>query len=247
VRAEADGSATVVFSGSDGKTFTGTDKEGLTPVPTDSDLTQPAWAEKKFVGGIRVLACRLSLDAKGQIRSEPLWPQPAALVVRESGQLHPHASLCGERIALLHVKGQLGVVDLKTGRLLGKDFQPVYPCEYKTAHKKYDLNAPAVLAALAEYELDPQMVFGGKGDQSFARMGRTVYARTAVDARGYLYLANRMHDFFVVELTDDGFKVLAKNVIDHPVCIYSHAEPVLRGNRIYYRTWTHMFCFEKAN
>jgi outer membrane protein assembly factor BamB len=245
-RAQADGSATVVFSGSDKQTFTGDAKSNsLTPTPPDADVTAAPWSEKTFTEGIRVLACRLSLGPDGQVRSEPLWPQPASLVVRESGQLHPHASLCGDRIGLLHVKGQLGVVDLKTGRLLGKDFQPVYPCEYKTAHLKYDLKAPEVLAAMEEYVLDPQMVFGGKGEQSFARMGRTVYARTAVDSRGYLYLANRMHDVFVVELTDDGPKVVQKNVVAQPVCFYSHAAPVPHGRRLYYRTWTKVCCFEE--
>lgn len=244
-RANSDGSATVVFSGSDKKTFeAGEAKDDLTPVPPETDLSQAPWPDKKLAGGIRVLACRLSLDAAGAIRSEPLWGQPASLVVRESGQLHPHVSLAGDRIMLLHVKGQMGVVDLKTGRLCGKDFQPAYRCEYKTAHVRYDLKAPEVIAGMAEYELDPRDVFGGKGDQSFARMGRTVYARTAVDSRGYIYLANRMHDVFVLELTDSGFRQIAKNVVHLPVCFYSHADPVFHGSRLYYRTWGHLYCFE---
>jgi hypothetical protein len=249
VRADSDGSATVVFSGGDGKTFTGGGKEGLTPVPTDADLTQPAWEGKKFVGGIRVLACRLSLDAKGQIRSEPLWPQSAALVVRESGQLHPHVAICGDRVMLLHVKGQMAVLDLETGGRIGEDFQPVYPCEYKTAHLKHDLKAPAVVAAREEYDLSEGVAFGigSPGmDYSLARMGRTVYARTAVDSRNYLWMAPRLGEIFVLDLgeTEKGFRILAHNRVNQPICWCSHAAPVPHGNRLYYRTWGHMYCFE---
>jgi hypothetical protein len=67
---------------------------------------------------------------------------------------------------------------------------------------------------------------------------------SAVDWRGYIYLANRMHDVFALELTDSGFREIAKNVVNLPVCFYSHADPVLHGKRLYYRTWGHMFCFE---
>lgn len=252
VRTNPDGSALVLFSGCDSKGLIGGAKgEAAVPVPPDADLTKPPWSDKQPGPALRVLACVLRLETNGEIRSEPLWPQPAALWITQSGHPWPHLSLCGERIAVSHIKGQLAVLDLKTGRLLGKDFQPVYNCEYKTAHLKYKLDAPEVVAAREEYNLTEELAFGKGGgrnmETSLARMGRTVYARTAVDSRNYLYLANRMHEVFVLELTDAGLKQVARNAINLPVCFFSHAAPVLQGRRLYYRTWGQMYCFEDSD
>lgn len=250
-RANADGSATVLFSGQDAKGFAaGPHKEAPAAVPPDADLDQAPWAGKRAVAALRVLACRLSLDGSGQVRSEPLWAKPATLRIAQSSHPWPHLSLCGSRIAVSHVKGQLAVLDLKTGRLLGKDFQPVYNCEYKTAVSKFRWDTPELIAAREEYGLSEEVAFGKGGgrnmEQSLARMARAVYARTAVDSRNYLWLANRWGEIYVLELTDEGFREMAHNKVNHPICWCSHAAPVPRGNRLYYRTWGHLYCFEEA-
>ena len=248
-RANADGSATVLFSGQDTKGLVAATKDQpAVAVPVDADLMQAPWADKKPGAALRVLACRLSLDATGQVRSEPLWQQPATLHIAQSSHPWPHLALCGDRIAASHVRGQLAVLDLKTGRLLGKDFQPVYNCEYKTAVSKYKWDTPELIAAREEYGLSEEVAFGKGGgrnmETSLARMARATYARTAVDSRNYLWLAHRWGEFYVLELTDDGFREVAHNRVNHPICWCSHATPVFHGNRLYYRTWGHLYCFE---
>ena len=248
-RANADGSATILFSGQDEKGLVvGPNKEPAVPIPPDADLKQAPWADKKTTAALRVLACRLTLDGSGQIRSEPLWKEPATLLIAQSSHPWPHLSLCGDRIAVSHVKGQLAVLDLKTGRLLGKDFQPVYNCEYKTGASKYKWDAPELVAAREEYGLTEEIAFGKGGgrnmETSVARMARAVYARTAVDSRNHLWLANRWGEVYVLELNDRGFRQVALNRVNQPICWCSHAAPVFQGNRVYYRTWGHLYCFE---
>jgi len=248
-RAEADGSATVLFSCDDTKGMVyGEEKNRFDVVPPDTDVARPPWTDKRFRWSVRVLACRLSLDAEGAVRSRPLWSQPATVLMETSGGMWPHLALCGQRIAVSNVKGQLAVLDLKTGRLLGKDFQPVYACEYKTAVSKYRWDTPELIAAREEYGLTEEIAFGKGGgrnmEQSLARMARTVYARTFVDSRDYLWLAHRWGEIYVLELTDTGFRQVAHNKVNHPICWCSHAAPVPHGNRLYYRTWGHVYCFE---
>ena len=248
-RPNADGSVTALFSCDDttGLVY-GSEKGEFLAVPPDADLAQAPWADKKTRWAVRVLACRLSLDAAGQVRSEPLWPQPATLLMETSGGMWPHLALCGQRIGVLNVKGQIAVLDLKTGRLLGKDLQPIYACEYKTAVSKYKWDTPELIAAREEYGLSEEIAFGKGGgrnmETSLARMARTAYARAAVDSRNYLWLAHRWGEFYVLELTDDGFRQVAHNKVNHPICWCSHATPVFHGNRLYYRTWGHVYCFE---
>jgi hypothetical protein len=212
VRHNADGSVLVLFSCDDtkGMVSDGGNAGPFTVVPPGTDVTQPPWTDKRFRWSVRVLACRLGLDAAERIRSDPLWPQPATVLMETSGGMWPHLALCGERVAVSNVKGQLAVLDLKTGRLLGKDFQPVYKCEYKTAHLKYKWDTPQMLAAREEYGLTEEVAFGKGGgrnlETSLARMARTVYARTAVDSRNYLWLAHRWGEIYVLELTDEGFR-----------------------------------------
>ena len=250
-RSNGDGSATVLFSCDDKKGLVHPAAKGsFEAVPPDADFTQPPWAGRRPRWAVRVLACRLSLDPSGVIRSEPLWKQPATLFMETSGGMWPHLSLCGDRIAVLNVKGQIGVLDLKTGRLLGKDFQPIYKCEYKTAHLKYKWDTPELIAAREEYGLSEEVAFGKGGgrnlETSLARMARTAYARSAVDSRNYLWVAHRWGEIYVLELTDEGFRQVARNRVDQPICWCSHAAPVFHGNRLYYRTWGHLYCFEET-
>jgi hypothetical protein len=248
-RPNADGSVTALFSCDDPSGLVyGSEKGDFEAVPPDADLAQPPWAGKKPRWAVRVLACRLSLDPGGQVRSEPLWKQPATVLMETSGGMWPHLALCGERIGVLNVKGQVAVLDLKTGRLLGKDFQPIYKCEYKTAHLKYKWDTPELIAAREEYGLSEEVAFGKGGgrnmETSLARMARTAYARSAVDSRNYLWLAHRWGEIYVLELSDDGFRQVAHSKVNHPICWCSHATPVFHGNRLYYRTWGHVYCFE---
>jgi hypothetical protein len=250
-RANGDGSVTALFSCDDKNGLVyATQKGAFEVVPPEADVKQPPWVDKKPRWAVRVLARRLSLGADGQIRSEQLWAQPATLLMETSGGMWPHLGLCGERIAVLNVKGQIGVLDLKTGRLLGKDFQPIYNCEYKTAVNKYKWDTPELIAAREEYNLSEEVAFGKGGgrnlETSLARMARTAYARTAVDSRSYLWLAHRWGEVFVLELTDAGFREAARGKVNHPICWCSHAAPVLHGHRLYYRTWGHVYCFEDA-
>jgi outer membrane protein assembly factor BamB len=251
VRHNDDGSATVLFCGDDPKGLVyGEEKGPLVYVPPDADTTAEPWASKRTRWAVRVLACRLSVDGDGQIRSQPLWKQPASVQMETSGGMWPHLALCGDRVAVLNVKGQIAVLDLKTGRLLGKDFQPIYACEYKTAVSKYKWDTPELIAAREEYALTEEVAFGKGGgrnmETSLARMARTAYARSAVDSRNYLWLAHRWGEFYVLELTDEGFRQVAHNRVNHPICWCSHAAPVFHGNRLYYRTWGHLYCFDNA-
>jgi hypothetical protein len=248
-RPNADGSVTALFSCDDthGLVY-GSEKGAFQAVPPDADVSRPPWADQKPRWAVRILACRLGLDDAGRIRSEPLWKQPATVLMETSGGMWPHLALCGERVAVLNVKGQIAVLDLGTGRLLGKDFQPIYKCEYKTAHLKYKWDAPELIAARQEYGLSEEVAFGKGGgrnmETSLARMARTAYARAAVDSRNYLWLAHRWGEVYVLELTDDGFRQVAHNKVIHPICWCSHATPVFHGHRLYYRTWGHVYCFE---
>jgi hypothetical protein len=255
VRANPDGSATVIFAGRDSKAFTGENKQHRDAIPPETDLAQPPWSErdkKDVLYGERILACRLSLDPAGAVRCEPLWPQPTSFP-GIPGDFHPQIALAGSRIAFLHAveDGMLGVVDLKTGRILGggKDGRDrgMHRIFAGADKRQFDVKEPKLAAAMAEYDLTEGAVFGrgeGASNCHLLREWRAPYPRMAVDSRHYLYLPNRMNEFFVLELTDEGYRELAKNVIDLPVCHFSHADPVLHGGRVYHRTWGHMWCFE---
>jgi len=261
-RANADGSVTVVFSSGDAKGRAGDpDKRfghaqndlGAGAIPPDADITQPPWAGRKVWYSLRVLACRLSLDAKGQIRSEQMWEQPAAVAQELSSGAGPHVALCGDRIAVLTVKGRIAVLDLKTGRLLGKDFQAVYDCGYRAASMKgVDINAPEIKAAMAEFGISDEVCWGrGTGgplqrqtDFSMSRMGRALYARAAVDSRNLLWIAHRLGEIYVLELNDTGYRLVAHNKVNQPPCWCSHAALVFQGQRLYYRTFGRLYCFE---
>ena len=261
-RANADGSATVIFSAVDGKGRAGDSSKRFghavndldaAAIPPDADLTQPPWAGKRVWSAIRVLACRLSLDANGRICSEPMWDQPAAVAWELSSGQGPHLALCGDRIAVLNVKGNMAVLDLKTGRLLGKDFQAIYDCGYRAAaFRGVDISAPEIKAAMAEFGISDEVCWGrGTGgplsrntDFSMSRMGRALYARSAVDSRNLLWIAHRLGEIYVLELNDTGFRIVAHNRVIHPPCWCSHAALVFQRKRLYYRTFGRLYCFE---
>ena len=151
--------------------------------------------------------------------------------------------------------GKVTVFDLKTGRILGKEFQSVYDVGYRAAaFKGVDITAPEVTAAMAEFGISDEVCWGrGTGgplarqtDFSMSRMGRALYARSSVDSRNLLWLTHRLGEVYVLELTDTGFRIAAHNRVNQPPCWCSHAAPVFQGNRLYYRTFGRLYCFEDA-
>ena len=255
-RPNPDGSVTVVFCAddSDGLLRTQGRDAPLAAVPPDADMTQDPWSKPKDVA-VRVLPCRLSLDAAGQIRSEQLWPQPSTVRRQGGDGSGPHIALCGERIAVLNVKGHIGVMDRKTGRTLGKDFQPIYENDYRKVLKGIPLDTPELNAARAAFGMNMTMeqAFGPEGtgqkhtNSSMNRMGKALYARSAVDSRNYLWVAHRWGEIYVLELTDNGFREVSHNKVNLPLCWCVHAAPVFQGDRLYYRTFGHLYCFEAGS
>jgi hypothetical protein len=212
-------------------------KDGKATAPTPTDEYPQELSRGTTAAGYRALAVRLSFGADGKLVAEQLWKEPATVPYAEQG---PYLSYYQGLVYWMAVVGSaMAVIDLKTGEVLAPQ-KPVYPTS--RAPKKEAFETPEVKAAMeTPLKMTQGLACDGNG---IPRGGNWTYARGFIDGRGRMWINHRWGGLFGLQLGKD-WKVAAQGQVAVPPCWCAHAHMFPHGERIYLRSWSHLYCLGK--
>jgi hypothetical protein len=121
----------------------------------------------------------------------------------------------------------------------GKVVHEVDLVDAKTVPNKPDLTDPKEIAAMARFGLDEKALF--HGTQGMFRMKKEAYARTFVDGQGRLWISSRFGELSTLEAKAP-WTLTKVGAVEHPKVWQSNANLVPHGDRLYYRTFGHLYC-----